>query len=466
MSASHGGSRRVLSREGVDRALERLGTEHDSVQAGLLALQDHPGRRLLEGASLSGATAHRWSGAERRIALLWSYFGAYQEALRAARTLRERAGRRPNQNALAELTELLEGDGVTVPGEAAVGAGGAYPEPGALPAGLTSGSAQLSEKLSLTGLTDRMNAWYTEVAAVVSAADTVWSALPSRIDLLVAEVGRVRAQADAVGMLPGRHPVGDGLEQLSTDLEGLRTEVRCDPLAFFVAGAPSHNRAGVTARVSPRPEGHVETSRFDRAARELEDLRREVDSLHRLREESEERLTALGELLRHADTELAEARRIRGEVLARIIASDVPAVPGPPLALYDRLQAAEQYRRGARWDLLGQLLDTLEQDAEDELRRARGALASVRAPLALRDELRGRLDAYKAKAGSRGAIEDPELAEAYQQARRVLWTAPCDLHTAEQAVRRYQELITRLPAPTAPSGDRTPRDGASRGMTP
>lgn len=44
----------VMDRDEVDRALARLGAEHEAIETSLLALQDHAGRRLLE-----GAEAHR-----------------------------------------------------------------------------------------------------------------------------------------------------------------------------------------------------------------------------------------------------------------------------------------------------------------------------------------------------------------------------------------------------------------------
>lgn len=56
----------VLNREEVDRALARLGAERDAVESALLALQDHPGLRLLDGAELSGRTQERWAVAGDR----------------------------------------------------------------------------------------------------------------------------------------------------------------------------------------------------------------------------------------------------------------------------------------------------------------------------------------------------------------------------------------------------------------
>ena len=67
-------------------------------------------------------------------------------------------------------------------------------------------------------------------------------------------------------------------------------------------------------------------------------------------------------------------------------------------------------------------------------RAATGAMAK-------RDELRGLLGAYKAKAARLGGAEDPGLAQRYDQARDLLWTAPCDLPAAEAAVAAYQQAV-------------------------
>ncbi|NYV78780.1 hypothetical protein HW445_31290, partial [Streptomyces sp. UH6] len=80
----------VMDRDEVDRALARLGAEHEAIESSLLALQDHAGRRLLEGAELTGATRERWERADASITLLWTYFDAWTDTLRSARELRAR----------------------------------------------------------------------------------------------------------------------------------------------------------------------------------------------------------------------------------------------------------------------------------------------------------------------------------------------------------------------------------------
>ncbi|BCM66983.1 hypothetical protein ACWDUC_38030 [Streptomyces tricolor] len=402
----------VMDRDEVDRALARLGQEHEAIETSLLALQDHAGRRLLEGAELTGVTHERWQATEAQITQLWTYFDAYTAALRGAREIRARR-RWSSREDLAELTELLRGASVTVPG---------------------GGTGRLSETFSLSALVDRMNELYATSLDMIVAADAVWSALPARIDLLAAELQRTRSLAHSVGVRPGEHPAGDDLERITRTLAKLREDVVRDPLAFWVPAEGSSAPGG----------GRPDTTVYDRQARALEDVRREIDAVLTVRQDAEARLIRLRDVLSRADRTLAEARTARGEVLAKIAATEVPVVSGPPTALQEQLATAAEYRRQAQWHRLSPLLESLEEKAEDELLRARESLTAVTAPLAVRAELRGRLDAYKAKVARHGLAEDPLLVERYDAARRMLWSAPCDLRVAEQAVLRYQQAAAEL----------------------
>ncbi|CAL9568263.1 MULTISPECIES: hypothetical protein [Streptomyces] len=415
----------VMDRDEADRALARLGQEHEAIETSLLALQDHAGRRLLEGAGLTGVTRERWQATEARITRLWAYFDAYTAALRCAREIRARR-RWSSREDLAELTGLLRGESVTVPGGE---------------------SGRLSETFTLPALVERMNELYATSLDVIVAADAVWSALPARIDLLAAELQRTRQLAHSVGVRPGEHPAGDDLERITRTLARLREDVVADPLAFWVPAEGSSAPGG----------GRPDTTVYDRAARALEDVRREIDAVLTVRQDAEARLVRVRDVLSRADRTLAEARTARGEVLAKIAATEVPVVGGPPTVLQEQLATAVEYRRQGRWHRLSPLLESLEEKAEEELLRARESLTAVTAPLAVRAELRGRLDAYKAKVARHGLAEDPLLVERYDAARRMLWSAPCDLRVAEQAVLRYQrtaaELLDGADAPEDRKGD-------------
>jgi hypothetical protein len=414
----------VMDRDEVDRALARLGAEHEAIETSLLALQDHAGRRLLEGAELTGVTQERWTSTEASITLLWTYFDAYTDALRTAREIRSRR-RWSSREDLVELTELLNGESVTVAGSVTATANAPT---------LHGTGSKLSERYSLATLVDRMNELYATSLDMVVAADAVWSALPARIDLLAAELQRTRRLAHSVGVRPGEHPAGDDLERITRTLTKLREQVVSDPLAFWLSAEGSSAPGG----------GRPDTTVYDREARALEDVRREIDAVLTVRQDAEKRIVRLRDVLSRADRTLAEARTARGEVLAKIAATEVPVVSGPPTALQEQLAAAAEYRRQAQWHRLSPLLESLEQKAEDELLRARESLTAVTAPLAVRAELRGRLDAYKAKVARHGFAEDTLLVERYEKARRMLWSAPCDLRAAEQAVLRYQQAAAEL----------------------
>ncbi|HEX5097304.1 MAG TPA: hypothetical protein VFX21_14855, partial [Acidimicrobiia bacterium] len=81
-------------------------------------------------------------------------------------------------------------------------------------------------------------------------------------------------------------------------------------------------------------------------------------------------------------------------------------------------------------------------------RVARGTLASAQEivtvnqrPLRRRDELRGRLDVFNAKARGTGMSEDMTIAPLYTRARELLWSAPVDLDEAERVVTQYGEAV-------------------------
>ena len=266
---------------------------------------------------------------------------------------------------------------------------------------------------------------------MVVTADAVWSALPARIDLLAAELQRTRWLAHSVGVRPGEHPAGDDLERITRTLTDAARAGGLRPAGVLGAARRAVRRRAAAVR-TPR--------RYDREARALEDVRREIDAVLTVRQDAEQRLMRLRDVLSRAPTARSPRRAsARGEVLAKIAATEVPAVSGPPTVLQEQLATAAEYRRHAQWHRLSPLLESLEQEAEDELLRARESLTAVTAPLAVRAELRGRLDAYKAKVARHGLAEDPFLIERYDAARRMLWSAPCDLRVAEQAVLRYQQ---------------------------
>ncbi len=93
----------------------------------------------------------------------------------------------------------------------------------------------------------------------------------------------------------------------------------------------------------------------------------------------------------------------------------------------------------------------LARDAAAATKQCKDAEQAAAGLVGQRNELRGLLDAYRAKAGGLGAAENAELDQRYQQAKDLLWTAPCDLAAATAAVNGYQQAVLHLRR----SGDRS-----------
>ena len=95
----------------------------------------------------------------------------------------------------------------------------------------------------------------------------------------------------------------------------------------------------------------------------------------------------------------------------------------------------------AQWDVAKRAL----ADYAAKLGRCAAALAEAdqryRAPLEERDDLRGLLGGYRARAAAKGLAEDAVLDDKYNAAKKELFTAPCDLEVARSLVAAYQAAV-------------------------
>ena len=162
-----------------------------------------------------------------------------------------------------------------------------------------------------------------------------------------------------------------------------------------------------------------------------------IVELDRVRQQARRRIDDLAAATAAARAARRDAITARQDAATRISAlpAPPPEIAPPPLASLDALTV------GGQWSRLAAELDRCEA----ELAAAGAQTADVRqtaaAALDKRDELRGLLRAYKAKAARLGAAEDRDLAARHDEAHGLLWTAPCDLAVAEAAVAAYQRAI-------------------------
>lgn len=259
----------------------------------------------------------------------------------------------------------------------------------------------------------------SDVETVVSAADALRAAREDALPRVNAMVGRIGAieelaathgAADDPRVTAARKMVTDAAARLASD----PLAVDADAIEAVVAEVERFVRD--LAAEASTVEQRLDAGRAQ--CHELEELiRRGREALER----TEDKMAAPGGLLEPLDPQVVDG--------------DDPQALRPWL---DRIAAAND--RGD-WRAAAKGLDTWEQVARGHLNNARRILAANEGPLRRRDELRGLLDAMRAKAAAVGLAENPEVTEAYDQARQVLWVAPCPLGMAERLVAQYRRAV-------------------------
>ncbi|MFC0435395.1 hypothetical protein [Kutzneria buriramensis] len=174
----------VTNHREAELALRELRSAGEGIAAELLAVEDSPGRRFLDGASLSGVTLDRWTAAKADLGALWAHYALFQQVLATAESTRD----------LARLTTLLRGPAVELPD---------------------------LRQVTMAELLEIMTGSCREVREVVSAADTLWSQVAT-LDRLDERLREAATTADELGVAGP-----------STDtLAAIRAQVLSDPLSL------------------------------------------------------------------------------------------------------------------------------------------------------------------------------------------------------------------------------------------
>jgi len=393
----------VMTRDQAAAAVKAAVAERDAIQANLLELDSSFGKQLLAGAELTGDTRRRWDATAAALATLWQVFSAYSAVVDQAA---EAAARHLGPRELAAISGLLTGRSVQLASGPAPLAGRDLADPG-------------HEDLTLATAVARMRGAFRSVTEVVSAAEHVWTEVAGRLDAVGAELARVTPLAAALGdeALTGNLTAAQG------KLARLRDTLNSDPLALW------------------QPGGTVDTSGADRLAERVTAAASRVDELARLRDEAHQRVAAVAAAAAAARSAREDAVAAWQQAAAKIAAGALPPPPADLADLSGQLDGLSSMLADGRWTRLASELDLLDRELATATAGFKGAERAVVAAMAKRDELRGLLGAYKAKAARLGAAEDAGLAERYDQARNLLWTAPCDLAAAEAAVAGYQQAV-------------------------
>jgi hypothetical protein len=393
----------ALTRDQAGAAVQAAVAERDAIQANLLELDSSFGKQLLAGAELTGDTRRRWEAAAATLATLWQVYSAYSAVVDQAA---EAAARHLGPRELATITTLLSGRSVQL-------------APGPAPLAGRDLADSGREELTLATAVARMRGAFSSVTEVVSAAEHVWTDMAGRLDAIGAELARVSQDADTLG----DEALTGNLAAAQSQLARVRDTLNSDPLALW------------------QGNGTVDTSGADRLQERVTAVANRADELVRLRVDAHQRIAEVTAAAATARSAREDAVTAWQEAAAKIVAA---ALPSPPADLADqsaRLAGLGALLASGRWTRLGSELDLLDRELATVTASFREAERAAAAALARRDELRGLLGAYKAKAARLGAAEDASLAERYNRARDLLWTAPCDLTAAEAAVAGYQQAV-------------------------
>ncbi|MEU4578794.1 FUSC family protein [Nonomuraea sp. ATR24] len=384
-----------MSREGAEHALRTRAAERDRISGDLLDLESHTTYQLLKGASLRGATQARWSAALDALGTLWSLNDAYRAVLRTAEQVRGERSRLGGDQ-LERLTELLSGPSVVLKAPAR-------------PVEQRSLLPQADERLTLDETVLRMDAAFRTATDALTEIDAAWTALLPRLDEADRTLRDVRE-------LHGRLGEPADLTSAESGLARLRAAVLADPLD-----------AGPVKR------------ELDPLLRRLAETRAGLERAVAVKDEYATRRENLVAALDDVRAAESEARLAHGRVVVKIALPPQaqPRTRVPELvAELDALDVA-----AGAWVERAERLTGLEERVRQAAAQARATAAALAGLIGRRDELRGLLGASQAKAARQGTVEDPEALRLYERARLLLWTAPCDLTEAAQAVELYKRAI-------------------------
>ena len=390
--------------EAIDRRLSKLRATVEQTAQNLVELEAGVTYQMLKSSSsLTGVSAERWGAATRLVSDLWQGQLALDDlmtSLTAARGSRASIPRALRDH----LSAKIEGASV------------ALPRPGADPAhrSLTEGLVPTAD-YDVNEALARMSTDYDSVVTLLGAVEAVWAQVPARLSALTSELADLQA---AVTSDESRRP--NEIAQARRAIADAEGRVHSDPLGFR-----TEDVTAIAAMVQ-------------RARASVDDER---ETCRRLEADVASVANAVDEL----GAALAQTRAQRRREEAKILVDD---------AMWRALDCTDEALAGLRADL-----EAARRLAAVNPGRARGSATSLveragtlRASVdaiavpngsgvATRNELRGRLGAYRAKARAMGRAEDLGLEALYGRARDVLFAAPCDLAAAEGLVAAYQGAV-------------------------
>ena len=253
------------------------------------------------------------------------------------------------------------------------------------------------------------------VKETILAVDRIWSNVEPQLDLTESEIANLQKQGEALGIIDLRT-----LEISRQTLVSLRDRIESDPL-------------GTSAS-------------FDKINLQIAKMRGNIEQFVQAKAKIQDGFTKASSLLQQLITLNQAAIAVFTESQEKI--TDYPNI-SPPLPS-EQIEAMEQWLQRLETKLREGLISPISVGLENFIAKAseyitneKKAIATNSLPIQTRQELRGRLDALKAKAIAKGHAEDVQLAHLAEQAKQLLYTRPTPLKQAEETVKEYEVMLNR-----------------------
>ncbi|MEU4428023.1 hypothetical protein AB0F81_45995 [Actinoplanes sp. NPDC024001] len=376
----------------ADAELARLQSAVAAMAANLVELDENPDRKELSAATLTGRTATEWASASDALGRLWQGHRQLGEVIARAQALRNQ--RRLSDTDRAAFAQLVLGSSITLSTSTVPLA-----QRGLL------GAGQISTTCSPAELLAAMEAAFSTAVDVVTRAGDGWRRL-------------LPAAADAAAALTQARHAGAGGALLD----------EADRLLGSFTGSLTSDPLGADPAVLNRVRELVDRADAERT------------SATELRAWIEQRLRDARTLAAEIDTARQAAEAARQAAAGRFPEHRIASVRGTDTRA--DLVAVEALAAAGQWALVSPRLAAWSRQARERLAALRESAARNTGLLAERNELRGRLEAYRAKALRRGLAEDPALTPLAETARAALYEAPCDVDAARAAVNAYQNALS------------------------
>lgn len=384
----------------LDETRDRLRQATDKMATALMEAEADPNRALLEQVPLSGHTAARWAKARAVLARLWLWFTHLQDTLTRVDELRGKRWKLDRTRS-QELERLLIGPSIALTIDEV--------PPSRLD---DAGAGAASRQYTAADLLALMWTTLEQVRGVLHGVGAAWSGLLPRVDGLQSELDGIKASADSLG----DSDQGD-IENISGRVREMATSLLADPLV-------------------------VQEQDVDELESAIHALRDDYERVAALRNHIDDELNRTRAVINEVAASVTDCSDAQTEAKHKIVGAELPSLPNLDRSLNRQLNQITDLVARGQWRDVARDVANIQMRAQTLLTEARRIAGESRAPIKARNELRGRLDAYRAKAQQVGRLEDSEATRAYDRAHRALYTAPTDLVMAAKLVEQYQDIVS------------------------